>query len=731
LRRLADAESIEAALERYPHIVETTGHEEQPKPLPKPPKDPPLGDADAYVPFSPDGPTASTDALERGPLALFLARRLHLIWRQLNGGEGGRGSELVADDATFIVHIDSPWGGGKTSFANFIARVLNPVDEQLAAGHFLDFLAGENPKAADRARVQADLHRAFIADRDLDASARWPRRARRPWIVARYNAWRDQHVQPPWWQIFGTLTRSVGQALAADDNDRSDLDWFRLQLERLWYQLANAKVMGQIITAACVAGIVWAIYLLGGRDQLVKLFGDHNRDAIDNLVKGLGLFGVALSSLISAVGQSFSPDLDFTAEHKQIGVRDPIDRFRRSFDRILALADRPVLLIVDDIDRCDPATVVEVLRGFQTIIRSPRLFVLVLGDQAWIEQAHAEQHKAYAALKLGPETSLGARFVEKIFQLSFRLPAMSLTVRDRYARGVLGARLADAEPPAAPPKAPGFVETLDAAAAEAQAQADIARANADAAIRDFEATVRGVMRGRPTVLEADSQIAQARAGLVHLAPVEVLDAAASRIVAAAAGGDEAFAQEVANVLAGLTAALPSNPRQIKRILNSFSVYDQVGRLYARYRPRAAGEEDAVLATRWWQLARWVVLAIEWPETWRAVACEPWLVDIAYGEAADDAALGEAAKAMVQRLRTDPAISRLLNPASQGPVPVGPAGAAITAEAVYEFNRLLCEPAFAMAPPPQASPARPEPRPARAARKPAARRRPTTARRPAG
>src|SRR5262249_54720394 len=39
----------------------------------------------AYVPFRSDTPREREDALERGKLAYFLARRLHLIWCEKNG----------------------------------------------------------------------------------------------------------------------------------------------------------------------------------------------------------------------------------------------------------------------------------------------------------------------------------------------------------------------------------------------------------------------------------------------------------------------------------------------------------------------------------------------------------------------------------------------------------------------------------------------------------------------
>jgi hypothetical protein len=148
----SSCEHINAALVRYPHI---RMDDKTAQALHWPPRivtqdEPPQVDEarrenyNAHVPFNTDAPSV-TDTLGRGPLALFLARRLHLIWCDLNGcapaqnlpAQGGIGARLQVKDPggedteTFIVHIDSPWGGGKTTFASFVARTLRRRQQKL------------------------------------------------------------------------------------------------------------------------------------------------------------------------------------------------------------------------------------------------------------------------------------------------------------------------------------------------------------------------------------------------------------------------------------------------------------------------------------------------------------------------------------------------------------------------------------------------------------------------
>jgi hypothetical protein len=278
----------------------------------------------------------------------------------------------------------------------------------------------------------------------------------------------------------------------------------------------------------------------------------------------------------------------------------------------LELADRPTLLIVDDLDRCEPGTVVEILRGFQTILRSPRLFVLLLGDRAWIETAHDVHHKDLVAVR-GAEGSLGSLFVQKVIQLSFRLPTIKDDARDRFARAVLG----DAE--------------------MSTGAGDIVRN----AIVEADRKLAAAVKPGDTIVEREQKVETAKAEVVeryssqlgeadYKAASLLIDDLANVRMVAAAGADTRQQQSVARAVERLITSLPNNPRQIKRIFMAFSTYEAVGRAYFGYSLTAQGEDGARKARRWRQLAMWVTIATEWPDSWRAIALSPQLADAAFG-----------------------------------------------------------------------------------------------------
>ena len=731
---IAVSEGLGAALSRNPSI--TLGATENTD------QEPPSGiarstdddrsnpDLDARTRFIEDAPSETEDRLDRGPIALFLARRLHLIWCEMNGCSPDSARRVQPgkpwDRDNFIIHVDSPWGGGKTTFANFVARALDPGDEPLEEGHFL--WSSLSPAARERLAKAQDRSEIFAADFGQafrsDNPKAWAQ-GRKPWIIARYNAWREQSAQPPWWQVFWSVNSAIHDALGRDmrggwwwpwrrglrDPERALTSraaiWLRIQR----YKLGNPKLKAQVLA---VAALLLALGVLLFAPGIWSALGKKEIAELKNVGAVLGLLGaggLGVLALFSLLGQSLSPDLDFSSESKNLGVADPIGRFRRMFDDILRRADRPVLLIVDDLDRCEPKTVVEVLRGLQTIVRSPRMFVMVLGDRNWIETAHQTYHKDMGDLAVGSETRLGARFVEKVFQLSFRLPAIKPEMRDQYTRGSV-ARGAPAKPlrPRAPEARPSEVAPAQQPQQQQQQQQAAVAAPTEQALAAFEARLDEILADPAGISRREAQIATAKNEAVAAGcDAAELDDIASRRLVAAAGADASHQSEVSSILVALADSLPGNPRQIKRIMNTFAVYETVGRIHFNYQLSNTGEGGEERARRWRQLALWVTLATEWPETWRAIAKRPDLIEVAYGPAEDaapreerfiaglEAGQEEAMKTALRRLKTSASLQALLTGsglAASEATAAGFAGTEIDQDAVREFNRIIWEPGFA-------------------------------------
>ncbi len=625
-------------------------------------EDPPRPE-EANTEFVLDDAEADRDALGRSALAIGLGRRLHKIWRQTNDPAAAPAA-AAQSRAAFVVHLDAPWGGGKTSFANFLARVLNPCPPGRPAAAFL----GEHFPGADLGGIFLDDPPPDAAA--ADALAKLPADARRPWITVTFNAWQAEHCAPPWWVFYQAIRTACFRAIRTEGDGawmprppaaasagqtglarrwrafavgaEGKARWLYLALREYVWRFFNPKILSVLLVGAVASVVLLGLYLTVENFELAKWLGI--------LSGGLaGLWGLAVFFT-----ESVAPGTASVAERLNLGAGDPFARFRTHFARMMERVRRPVMVVVDDLDRCRPDFVVDLVRGIQTLLRSPRVVFVILGDREWIERAFETHHAAMKAVDVGPEQSFGARFVEKAIQLSFILPALGEDGRRTYVRRVLfgersPARTAGeaAQPGAA--KEATESDTADEAAADPAGEAaePSAADKADAAARVLTAVREIVNReagGRADPFDAapvvERVLAELRkrleggglpggaddplanevrdhwSGLIDdPAPVEQM---VGEALAIRATTDETVEREVTHELQRLAAFFPANPRQIKRIVNAITIYHAV----ALQRPGVTPD----VAFRG-QLALWIIIMTEWPRTWRLLASFPDLVDV--------------------------------------------------------------------------------------------------------
>ena len=327
----------------------------------------------------------------------------------------------------------------------------------------------------------------------------------------------------------------------------------------------------------------------------------------------------------------------------------------------MARIRRPVLVVVDDLDRCKPETIVDLVRGMQTILRSPRVVFLILGDRDWIERAFEARNAEMANVGGGAEQSLGARFVEKAIQMSFLLPGMDEAAQEEYVRGLLSRR----EP--APATAAGveiseWVRARLAVDPTAAFDAEALRAEA----HDW-ATAKGYLDG-------SAQAASGRNPDEAPSPAPALTASelgqrVNEEAAIQAASSTEVEAETARRLQPLAPWLPPNPRQIKRILNGVALYHAVALQHPTF--STAGD-------RWFQLALWVVIMTEWPMTWRLLVACPELADVIAHDAPAEALKDLPAARLpgsyaatlpeVERICADKALMALITGADDRPGP---------------------------------------------------------------
>ena len=109
-----------------------------------------------------------------------------------------------------------------------------------------------------------------------------------------------------------------------------------------------------------------------------------------------------------------------------------------------------IVLYIDDLDRCPPEKVVEVLQAVHLMLGFPLFVVVVAVDVRWVRESLLKHYPGLlsnAALatqadvegdgveRAGP----GGRLLEKIFQIPFRIPSLDAECAERLVMGLLKA----------------------------------------------------------------------------------------------------------------------------------------------------------------------------------------------------------------------------------------------------------------------------------------------------
>ncbi|HEY6900399.1 MAG TPA: P-loop NTPase fold protein, partial [Puia sp.] len=152
----------------------------------------------------------------------------------------------------------------------------------------------------------------------------------------------------------------------------------------------------------------------------------EKRSASDDYKKYLGIISIIRKDfeILSYLFAGHQTELENSKE-----VRDLKEEFRKHFTRPL----QRVILYIDDLDRCPEENVVQVLDAVNLLMAYP-LFVVVVGvDPRWVKNALIMRHHAQFTGRVFGESAIlneidiiePARYLEKIFQIPFYLKAAS------------------------------------------------------------------------------------------------------------------------------------------------------------------------------------------------------------------------------------------------------------------------------------------------------------------
>lgn len=116
-------------------------------------------------------------------------------------------------------------------------------------------------------------------------------------------------------------------------------------------------------------------------------------------------------------------------------VSDALIPIDGSNETLFPRGDPRVILLIDDLDRCSPDKVVQILEAAQLLVKT-RLFVVVIAmDVRYVTRA---LEKEYAGILVRDGEPSGLDYIEKIVQIPYRVPGIAPGVMRSFLQGQMG-----------------------------------------------------------------------------------------------------------------------------------------------------------------------------------------------------------------------------------------------------------------------------------------------------
>ncbi|MFB9674193.1 P-loop NTPase fold protein [Streptosporangium vulgare] len=390
------------------------------------------------------------------------------------------------------IGVKGPWGAGKTSLMRMIQDLLDPG----AAGD------APSPIHLPGSRAERTLTNAEV----LARTGRRPRenagRAEpgplplrpsdwRPTVW--FNPWMYQSGEQVWAGLAHEIITQVTRRLPRAERERF---WLELNLSRIdreavrrrAYHLAMTRLapvaLGLVATVVLTGALLAAAALLpalggllgnaaaavgsagsalvvgAGAVRLARFFGESADNAFRGLVTQPDLLG-------PGAADGFAGEVAPAPGYRsRTGFLHLVQTDMRQVLDLVATGERPLVVFVDDLDRCSPGTVAQVIEAINLFLAGefPNcVFVLAMEPEVVVAHVEAAYPELAGTLPGGGRSGLGWRFLEKIVQLPLSVPLLDDADRlPAFVRALLGVSEWTPNPagprPAGPPAA---LERLD------------------------------------------------------------------------------------------------------------------------------------------------------------------------------------------------------------------------------------------------------------------------------
>lgn len=336
------------------------------------------------------------------------------------------------------IAILAPWGQGKTTLMRYVERELN----------------SDRPQGA----VSIENGKNLTVNNIMSGSKFEPRLSKKiSYPTVWFNPWKYQSSD----QIYAGMAHAIiTQSVSYLTPPAQEKFWFYLNLRRVDLNAIRSKIHKVIITnfiSKLSVGTIIATLLLVSLPLIIGYLilnlthipgSEIYIKSLTGFASFLGLSGPSVTSYLKsrykvlneALKNEFQDVVDSPNYEKKMGLFHDVETdMERVFD-LLVDAKEPAVIFIDDLDRCSPDKVVEVIEAMNLIINSAfsNKCYFIMGMDAQMVAASLDEKYQSLVGKFKEEEnkygSIGWYFLDKFIQMPIILPILSPDKKEQLLR---------------------------------------------------------------------------------------------------------------------------------------------------------------------------------------------------------------------------------------------------------------------------------------------------------
>lgn len=461
------------------------------------------------------------------------------------------------------IAIIGPWGQGKSSLMRMIQRRVT-TDSSRAPKK-------EQERAATPEDIQKWTTESGKKAKNSPPNETWEKLS---YPSVWFNPWEYQSSEQLW---AGMAHAIIHQLVGQLPTIQQEKFWLDLHLERVDKQAIRQRLYRDVLIRALpwmlmvlVVAIIGTVLIVS--DKVAWALGAAGLVGIPSLIQSIYTWVKNWREGLENVYDEFLKPPDYG---KNLGVYHEVnDDLERVFR---LLVDQPAVIFIDDLDRCSPRKVVEVIEAINLIMNArfrQKCYFVIGMDAEMVAAALDVAYQGMAGKFPGKEKNLGSvgwYFLDKFIQVPVVLPTMSESDKAHFLEKLFDKKAPQPSSPSVP--------------------TEVVKANA----REL---LSGIRQGDA------SRVEQVREQTRSEGQEEELDEAVLEMAYKASEDASEIHQQVKE----FATYLDPSPRSIKRFANLLRFYTAQQQL----RETKATSTTNLAFADTGALAKWLIITLRWP-----------------------------------------------------------------------------------------------------------------------